>query len=401
MKKKKEITNYLEKGEQIDLINLEPEILGIIGVELKRRRRQQSRTLDSFECGCSISYISKIENGKITPKYSILQELCTEQGISQYELDSLIRINELLNLAVNAIYYKKHELLEQYCENLEGFENFKVNLLKALYYLSNNSWSEVEALLPSIEIIEDKLSTTDYNLLVYIKLRIYNHRQNYMLAHNEYSKLKVNDNLIINALCYEQYFVSICYCGFENPTHYYDALCKMSLKLYNSNLSSINELYFEALINIGCEIPEVLIESVSSRHRIYYYLKHNRFNELFDYKENHHLTIFEQLIIAMGTKDYLLVKNLYNQLDFTNISKYDMIIANYCKLLIESDDTQIVSYANNVGVPFAEERGDFRLLLYMIKSICEHSLTTGRYKNVAVICMSLFSFVSEYQKHIC
>ena len=77
----------------------------------------------------------------------------------------------------------------------------------------------------------------------------------------------------------------------------------------------------------------------------------------------------------------------------------EKIMCNYCRLLIEGNGTQIVNYANKVGLPYAEKRGDFTMLVHLVKSICEHSLTTGKYKNVATMCMSLFSFVEKYQKH--
>jgi hypothetical protein len=51
----------------IDLKNVSNELYKIIGAELKRRRRAHSKTLTNLSSVCSISYISKIENGKIIP----------------------------------------------------------------------------------------------------------------------------------------------------------------------------------------------------------------------------------------------------------------------------------------------------------------------------------------------
>ena len=155
--KKKEILNYLMKGDEADLLNLEPEVLGIIGVELKRRRLQQSRTLDSFACGCSISYISKIENGRINPKYSILQELCNEQGVTKEELDCLIKINSFIEQAIVSTFYGKHYELNESCEQFENFDNYKVNLLRALNYLNYHDYDDAKKMIESLEYVVDKL----------------------------------------------------------------------------------------------------------------------------------------------------------------------------------------------------------------------------------------------------
>ena len=399
MKKRNDYVNYLKKGETIDLVNLDPEILGIIGIELKRRRRKQSRTLDSFDCGCSISYISKIENGKITPKYSILQELCSEQGISQIELDALISVNNLLNDAISATFYKKYDLVKMYCEGIAHFDNYKVNLLKAIDYVNHNLWDEALKIIPTITIIEDKLVDADYNILLYLQMRIENHFENYLKAHSIYKQIKLNDNMIINTLCYHEYFYAICKCGFENPTHYYEKLCNMYLKLFNNNLNEINELYFKTLINLGCEVPQIVFDTFDVKNQIIYYIKHNKFKELLELKENNNLSSFEKMMIAMAVKDYIDVINQYQKIDLENLKEKEKIMCNYCRLLIEGNGTQIVNYANKVGLPYAEKRGDFTMLVHLVKSICEHSLTTGKYKNVATMCMSLFSFVEKYQKH--
>ena len=105
------------------------------------------------------------------------------------------------------------------------------------------------------------------------------------------------------------------------------------------------------------------------------------------------------MMIAMAVKDYIDVINQYQKIDLENLKEKEKIMCNYCRLLIEGNGTQIVNYANKVGLPYAEKRGDFTMLVHLVKSICEHSLTTGKYKNVATMCMSLFSFVEKYQKH--
>ena len=112
-----------------DVRYLSPEIVEIIGAELKRRRLANSITLEEFGCGCSISYHSKIENGKIIPKLSILRELCEKSGITEKELDSLITLDEKIAKVIEYIFWDNRDEIAKIYE-VVTCEYPNINLLE-------------------------------------------------------------------------------------------------------------------------------------------------------------------------------------------------------------------------------------------------------------------------------
>ena len=96
-----------------DLKMVSKETMQVIGAELKRRRIYKATTLVNLSSICSISYISKIENGKIVPKYNVLRELCEEQGITREELNTLLEVDTLIDKCIEALFVNdKQKILD-------------------------------------------------------------------------------------------------------------------------------------------------------------------------------------------------------------------------------------------------------------------------------------------------
>ena len=395
--KKKEILNYLMKGDEADLLNLEPEVLGIIGVELKRRRLQQSRTLDSFACGCSISYISKIENGRINPKYSILQELCNEQGIAKEELDCLIKINSFIEQAIVSTFYGKHYELNESCEQFENFDNYKVNLLRALNYLNYHDYDDAKKMIESLEYVVDKLVPLDFNIFIYLKMMLLINDYKFLDAHKLYFRLKAIDNKILNTMCYKAYFIALCNCGLENPTHYYAALCKKYNELLSVETNDVKKLYFETLVKLNYQLPEVIVGSMEIHYQIIYAYLHLDFEKLRKLY-NLGLNAYDKLLIAMSLQEYEIAQKCLLELDYSKLKEKDNIIANLSKYIIEGHEMAMNQFIVNEAIPYAEERGDFSLLSFLVKFYSEKAMCTGKYKSVTSICISYFDLLEQYKR---
>ena len=101
------------------------ENIQIIGAELKRRRINQSQTLVNLSGVCSISYISKIENGKIIPKMSVLRELCEEQGMSNEELETLLNIDSLIEKCIESMFWNDDGSISNIYKTVSLFDNYK------------------------------------------------------------------------------------------------------------------------------------------------------------------------------------------------------------------------------------------------------------------------------------
>ena len=155
-----------------DLRYLSPEIMEIIGAELKRRRLRSAKTLEEFECGCSVSYLSKIENGKIIPKYTIMQELCEKSGITDEELEALATLDEKISFAIENIFWENYSEISKIYESVCMFDNYKTNLIKMIYEMNYFHWDKVESHSNSIYIIKDNLKNNDFYLYTYLLMCI-------------------------------------------------------------------------------------------------------------------------------------------------------------------------------------------------------------------------------------
>ena len=147
---------------EYNIQNLSKETVKIIGAELKRRRINQSQTLVNMSGICSVSYISKIENGKIIPKYSVLKELCEEQGITSEELDTLLNVDKLIEQTVEALFWNDRNKIGEIYSKVYTFDNYKVSFIKIIYEMMYYHYNIVEGLLNSIYIIKDNLSDNDF-----------------------------------------------------------------------------------------------------------------------------------------------------------------------------------------------------------------------------------------------
>ena len=104
----------------------------------------QAKTLVNMSGICSVSYISKIENGKIIPKYSVLKELCEEQGITSEELDTLLNVDKLIEQTVETLFWNDRNKIGEIYSKVYTFDNYKVSFIKIIYEMMYYHYNIVE-----------------------------------------------------------------------------------------------------------------------------------------------------------------------------------------------------------------------------------------------------------------
>ena len=115
-------------------LKVDDEILQMIGLELKRRRIMHSKNLNDYDCDVSISYLSKIENAKIIPKFSVLKDFCAQNGIQSDELNYMLQIDDRIKRVIDAIVENNKKYIQDEFFKVKIFNNYKFSLFKALYY---------------------------------------------------------------------------------------------------------------------------------------------------------------------------------------------------------------------------------------------------------------------------
>lgn len=366
----------------------------IIGAEIKRRRLLMSKTLEKSEYG-SISYKSKIENGKIIPKFYILQELCKEYGITEEELDTLITVDEKINACIEAMFWENNNTIAKVYENINGFDNHKVNLIKIMYEMGYYHWDKVNKLLDSMYVIRNNLSETDYFLYLYLLMCNANRNHDYPEVYDLYNKFRNCKNDHIMALAAKEMFVAVCHYGLENPIFAYEEFNKKYKSLLNYSISNMYTLLLETLIRLNYELPESTQKELSPELKLLYLLSKQDVEKIDIFLEENKTSVFEKLLIYTVKRDYAKAEKLYNRLQLNKLTAKEIIIANYCAVLNSGDNDKIADFLINVGLDYAKKTNDgllFKMFLYKLSDI---SFFVGRYKTVAAMNLVYFDMVGK------
>ncbi|MGI6709906.1 MAG: helix-turn-helix domain-containing protein [Bacilli bacterium] len=172
-----------------------------LGAIIKHARLKMRLTLDKISNGnCCVSYLSKIENGKIVPDFIITRKIFERLGL---DLDNTLSMFEAINLEKtisNLFYGNKTEISKAYETAKEATFSPKISLLKSVYYLQNLMFDELHNELLEIETVENRLESLEKDVFYYLRIEvalILNRletalmlSQNYIYLDNTSSKLK-------------------------------------------------------------------------------------------------------------------------------------------------------------------------------------------------------------------
>jgi len=190
---------HLRKGDYMRKINKKD--VKQLGAIIKHARLKMRLTLDKISNGnCCVSYLSKIENGKIVPDFIITRKIFERLGL---DLDNTLSMFEAINLEKtisNLFYGNKTEISKAYETAKEATFSPKISLLKSVYYLQNLMFDELHNELLEIETVENRLESLEKDVFYYLRIEvalILNRletalmlSQNYIYLDNTSSKLK-------------------------------------------------------------------------------------------------------------------------------------------------------------------------------------------------------------------
>lgn len=378
-----------------DVRYLSPEIVEIIGAELKRRRLANSITLEEFGCGCSISYHSKIENGKIIPKLSILQELCEKSGITEKELDSLITLDEKIAKVIEYIFWDNRDEIAKIYEEICMFDNYKSNLIKMVYEIYYLHWDKVKKHSNSIYIIRENIKNNDYYLYIYLLMRMNNYDKNYPEVYSLYKKMKNCKNDFLLALTSKEMLISVCHFGMENPIIFYEEFNKRYKNLLNFSTQEMYELLIETLVNAEYDLPEIILSHLKKEIKLKYFLIRKDTNNIDLYLKENRTSSLEKLLIFTVKKDYLNAEKIYSKLELHKLGAKDLLIANYCNVLNSGNYEELANYIIYVGLDYAKKTNDGQMFKFFLKKLSEISFIVGKYKTVVSMNLSYFEMMNR------
>jgi len=373
------------------------EVLKIIGIELKRRRIKNDSTLKSVSCGCSISYISKVERGKIVPSYRILREMCSEQGIKTNELNMLLSINENIIQCIEAYARGDLDFIKDIYYKALLFENYKGTIIRLFYDAlsgeTNNLIHDYQNLLP----IYKDLSSIDKTIMAFFKMVIDNKTNDFLSACNSYPSIKLSDNNTLNALIYRELFYALIHCDLKTALISFE-LVEKSKYLYL--LEDYNNLRRENLlckIKCGYLIEDNIIMMQDSKTKLLYAVLNKRKDMLENMIDNPEYTMSDLFFIYNAMDNFERAYTIYKQIDMASVDFTSRMMMKYIVTKEKWDPTMVQKYIMEELVPYAIEKQNIDLLERLITELATLSQETTRYRDVSYTLNEYYKIIERHK----
>lgn len=141
-------------------------LYNLIGTELKQRRLKQSKTLSSVADDlCSVSYLSKVENNKITPNKFYLKELCSRLNFTQEKMETLFNLKEIMNQAVIAFINNDKDKLRKIDKEGKDITTCRYKIIQFISHIIHKEFDKARKI--SYEILRLISSVSDYDIKAY------------------------------------------------------------------------------------------------------------------------------------------------------------------------------------------------------------------------------------------
>lgn len=359
------------------LLEAGQEVLEMLGIENKRRRTMMSRTLSDYDCEVSISYLSKIENGKIIPKYHVLKDFCAKNGISDEELNSMLIVNKNLRTAVDYFIKKNIKGIENLFINVRGFNNYKTNLLKLFYYYFEDDYEEICYLLNEISPIENKMNEFDHNIFLFFKMTYENHEKKYFDSLYVYLRSNKCDDDSLNFLLKKEYVKAILLSGASSGIDLYKDFIRSDYVFLNINDNDLKEAYDYALARQGL-CSQKRVSDLSVINQIFYHYYAQESQELYDINQQE-LNDLERYYLFVFLKRKASAKELLTTLE-DRVNSFDVIRDDVIINEDEMDDLEFYNFLVLKVGPLINQINDAIFLDNLIMKFIVYGMKVHKYR---------------------
>lgn len=387
-----------------------------VGAFIKKRRKDLNLTQDIISNGiCSISYLSKIENGQIQPNEffvkEIMQKLEVEEDFLKKNLEDRTYLENTIkcffyndsqgltklfeevkdiddNLTINIckfgyLVYKYQKLnsdyvmgLENLVMNMNDIELLSYLLFSALYFISHDDYKTALELLLYMDEFGTKneyLFGLCHEYTYYVKQRLLKKNSstiNFNESYRVYTKY-LNTNRAMNLVLNK-----IMYLGYENPRFALLELETVKVTLLDGfNLDFYYYIKSQILFRLNC-----LNEAVIALKNI---------NEESDLYTGKMVLLYE---ICVLEEDYDMMNEIKLILKSSKQHSINIKDKVYYHYLIQKDESK-KDYIKDIAIPFSIKTSDYQSLKLYVNSIMDICIENSRYKEAT-------QYYKKYQKEL-
>jgi len=388
-----------------------------IGVFIKKRRKDLNLTQDIICNGiCSVSYLSKIENGQIEPNEMFVREIITKLDIEEDYLKKNLEDKSYLNRVIRNFFYVENDKMRKMYDEIKDIDdNLTINLCKfgyqvftynrlssdmvtllenlvmnmndkelktylfftSVYFITHDDYkTSLELLLLSIEtdFKDDYLDALIEEYLYYVKQRLL--KKNCSLHHYEEAS-RVYSKFLNNVRSMRLLLNRIKFLSDENPALSSKLLDQVEVSL----LAGFNYEYY-------CFLKAKVYYLLGNTNESVIYLSNIKESSLLFVSKT---VLLYEICLLENDEDMLL--ELRNILDGLQMSKADLKDKVYYHFLTQKDDENRKEYLRDIAIPFSIKTSDYSALKYYVDHIMEICIESSRYKEAT-------QYYKKYSKEI-
>lgn len=368
-------------------IKVDKVILEMIGIELKRRRMMQSKNLSDYNCEVSISYLSKIENAKIVPKYSVLKDFCSQNGISSKELEAMMEIDDKIKKIIDAIVENNRAFIDSEFMSAKAFNNYKFALYKGFYYYVNNDFDSLKSTLSEIVPIEKKLQNFDFNICLFFKMTMANNEKRFFDVVESYQLKKDFENTTLDLLIKREYVRAVLLSGFRDGIYLYRKFyeeCYNNRELINQDFK--DDLEYSLAINSE-KLSSKTISNLSIMNKIIYFHQIGDYKSLFDLSKKH-LSPLERFYFLFYSRRFDEAEKTLEKIS-EELSQTDKMMAEVYILTYDLKNKDTFDLVYNKVSPLIHYLHNVFFIEYLIDVTFKTAIKWHRYKDATMFLYEL------------
>lgn len=366
--------------------NSKNDVNAVVGVEIKNRRIALQRTLLSVSDKiCSISYLCKLENNRISGNQLYVRELCDRVDLSDDKIDALLKLKDTLINVSKAYFKHDYESIIMAIDEGKGLNNYRYQIIQMIYYMSSFDLYNALILYNSILKLVSSLTDFDLNILCLFSGIILYYESSFIdardilnaIGHQEILELELLRkqflfyvNIVLNskesALFYQELILDI------NKSGYYFLLEEVN---YNMAIFTVKNDSYSKNMYINLVIDSKLKNSVL-------FLDAHINKDFKKIKSFHKASLNEPCIFL---KKALTQKNDNKpEIDKKEATYYHYDFPlEYLQYHLINDFEEKINYIIDIAIPSVKRTRDSWLGKFFIKELAEFTMQSFKYKQFA------------------
>ena len=389
-----------------------------IGAFIKKRRKDLNLTQDIISNGiCSVSYLSKIENGQIVPNDFFVREIMTKLEIEEDFLSKNLEDKTYLEKMIRSYFFLDESQLEEMFEEIKDInDNLTINLCKFGYFVSKYDKFKSEYII-SLENLVMNMSNLELKVYLYLSTLYFISNDDYKTALElllmSYD-IPVKNEFLDGMINEYTFYVKQRLLKKNSSLTHFDEAQRIYTKYMNTN--RLMNLVLNKVKVVSSENPNYGLKLLKTikvtllkgfNKDFYHYLKASILFQLDAYndcvinlsniKEDSVLFISKLVLlyeVCLLEEDQDMLDEIRLIVEELKLSKKDLSRKVRFNYLTQKDEENRKMYLRDIAIPFSIKTSDFDELKLYIEDIMDICIKNSRYKEAT-------TYYKKYMKEMC